>query len=122
MRNPRQILVSAALIAWGMFAASETTAQTRIAPPVAPVRVVTDEYFGRKVSDPYRYMENLKDPEVAKWFKEQDHYTRLILSRISGPRGFTREDPGTRRIWPSTGIRRAALSEWKVLLSKEASG
>lgn len=84
MRNPRRIHVSAALIAWGMFAATETTAQTRSAPPVAPVRVVTDEYFGRKISDPYRYLENLKDPQVAKWFKEQDDYTRLILSRIPG--------------------------------------
>jgi len=84
MGNPRRILVSAATIAWGMFAASETMAQTQIAPPVAPVHVVTDEYFGRKVSDPYRYMENLKDLEVVKWFKEQDDYTRLILSRIPG--------------------------------------
>jgi hypothetical protein len=39
------------------------------APPVAAVRVVTDEYFGVKVADPYRYMEDLANPEVAAWFK-----------------------------------------------------
>lgn len=53
-------------------------------PPVAPVRPVTDDYFGTKVVDPYRYMENLKDPEVQAWFKAQDDYTRSALARIAG--------------------------------------
>jgi prolyl oligopeptidase len=53
-------------------------------PPVAPVRPVTDEYFGTKLTDPYRYMENLKDPEVARWFKDQDDYARSVLGRIPG--------------------------------------
>src|SRR3974390_284701 len=60
---------------------------TRSAPPVAPVRPVTDEYFGQKVVDPYRYMENLKDPEVEKWFKEQDDYARGTLASIPGRAG-----------------------------------
>jgi prolyl oligopeptidase len=54
------------------------------APPVAPVRPVTDEYFGVKVVDPYRYMENMKDPEVEAWFKAQNDYTRAVLARIPG--------------------------------------
>jgi len=53
-------------------------------PPVAPVRPVTDEYFGTKVVDPYRYMENLQDPDVQAWFKAQDDYTRAVLMRIPG--------------------------------------
>ncbi len=53
-------------------------------PPVAPVRIVTDEYFGVKVSDPYRYMEDLSNPEVIAWFKGQNDYTRAVLARISG--------------------------------------
>jgi prolyl oligopeptidase len=52
--------------------------------PVAPVRPVTDEYFRIKVVDPYRYLENLKDPEVESWFKRQNEYTRGMLARISG--------------------------------------
>ena len=55
-------------------------------PPVAPVRPVTDEYFGIKVVDPYRYMENLKDPEVQAWFKAEDDYTRAVLATIPGRR------------------------------------
>lgn len=54
------------------------------APPVAPVRPVTDEYFGVKVVDPYRYMENMKDPEVAAWFRAENDYTRAVLARIPG--------------------------------------
>jgi prolyl oligopeptidase len=77
-------LISATVVALGMFAASETVAQGSQAPPVAPVRVVNEDYFGTKISDPYRYMENLKDPEVVKWFSDQDAYTRLVLSRIPG--------------------------------------
>jgi prolyl oligopeptidase len=49
---------------------------------VAPVRPVVDDYYGTKVVDPYRYMENLKDPEVQTWFKGQDDFTRAALSRI----------------------------------------
>jgi prolyl oligopeptidase len=58
------------------------------APPVAAVRVVTDEYFGVKVADPYRYMEDLSKPEVAAWFKAENDYTRTILSGISGRSAF----------------------------------
>ncbi|MCE0523794.1 MAG: prolyl oligopeptidase family serine peptidase [Methylacidiphilales bacterium] len=52
--------------------------------PVAPVRPVTDTYFGTQVVDPYRWMENLKSPEVQKWMKEQNDYTREYLSRLPG--------------------------------------
>src|SRR5690349_14722268 len=53
-------------------------------PPAAPVRMVTDEYFGTKVEDPYRYMENLKDPEVSEWFKKENDYARAALASIPG--------------------------------------
>jgi len=58
----------------------------RAAPPAppspAPVRDVTETHFGVAVHDPYRYMENLKDPEVAAWIKSQAHYTRELLDRV----------------------------------------
>ncbi|HET7096070.1 MAG TPA: prolyl oligopeptidase family serine peptidase [Casimicrobiaceae bacterium] len=53
-------------------------------PPVAPVRDVVDTYFGVSVHDSYRYMEDLKNPEVAKWIKGQADYTRKTLDRIPG--------------------------------------
>lgn len=52
--------------------------------PVAKVENVTDEYFGVKVDDPYRYMENLDDPYVQKWIKGQAEYAAEVLSKIPG--------------------------------------
>jgi prolyl oligopeptidase len=53
-------------------------------PPVAPVRPITDDYYGTKVVDPYRYMENLNDPELQAWMKAQNDCTRTVLARIPG--------------------------------------
>ena len=53
-------------------------------PPVAPVRAVVEDYFGTKISDPYRYMENLSDHEVQAWIKGQAAYSERALSRIAG--------------------------------------
>jgi prolyl oligopeptidase len=53
-------------------------------PPVAPLRPVTDTYFGIQVVDNYRYMENLDDPEVQAWMKAQADYTRATLDRLPG--------------------------------------
>ena len=72
-----------ALTATSLFA-PPLTAQPAPAPPVAPVRPVTDTYFGVPVTDPYRYMENLSDPDVAAWFKGQDTYTRGVLAKVPG--------------------------------------
>jgi len=52
--------------------------------PTAPVRPVTDDYFGTKVGDNYRYMENLEDPEVQAWMKAQARYTATILDSLPG--------------------------------------
>ena len=61
---------------------AEPSAKAR--PPVAPVRTVTDDYYGTKVADPYRYMEDLKDPQVQSWMKAESDYTRSALDRIPG--------------------------------------
>jgi prolyl oligopeptidase len=60
---------------WGGLAAAQN-------PPVAPVRNVTDTYFGTTVNDPYRYMENLSDPGVMAWMKAQNNYTHTLLEGI----------------------------------------
>jgi len=53
-------------------------------PPTAPVRPVTDRYFGTDVVDDYRYMENLKDPEVQAWMKAEADHTREVLDALPG--------------------------------------
>ncbi|MBU6436703.1 MAG: S9 family peptidase [Betaproteobacteria bacterium] len=52
--------------------------------PVAPVKNVQDTFFGTKVDDPYRYFENIKDPEVAAWMKAQSDYAHAMLHAIPG--------------------------------------
>ena len=52
--------------------------------PVAPLRPVTETYFGTPVVDNYRCMEKLDDPEVQNWMKAQAAYTRRILDGLPG--------------------------------------
>ena len=68
----------------GLVSAQSGTPDSPAVPPTAAVRPVVDEYFGTKVVDPYRYMENLHDPEVQAWFKAEDDHARSVLARIPG--------------------------------------
>jgi len=77
-------LLTVLLIVPMFYARSRKPAGAIPAPPVAPVRPVTEEYFGVKVIDPYRYMEDLQNPEVMAWFKGQNDYTRAVLGSIPG--------------------------------------
>ena len=45
---------------------------------------VTDTYFGKTVTDNYRWLENMNDPEVQQWFKAQHDFTDSILDLIPG--------------------------------------
>ena len=44
---------------------------------------MTDEYFGTKITDPYRWMESM-DAETVEWMKAQGRYTRSVLDSIPG--------------------------------------
>ena len=61
-----------------------TAAHAADGPPVAPVRPVTETYFGTPVVDPYRYLEDLKDPAVQAYMKAQAAYTQDVLAKIPG--------------------------------------
>jgi len=43
-----------------------------------------DIHFGVAYPDPYRWMEDMKNPETEQWFKDQANYTNSIMSNISG--------------------------------------
>jgi prolyl oligopeptidase len=51
-------------------------------PPVAPVRPVVDDYFGTRVTDPYRWMEDRHSAEFLDWAKKENDYTRTVLASI----------------------------------------
>jgi len=41
-------------------------------------------YFGTRIADPYRWMENIESPEVAQWVKEQNAITMPFLDALPG--------------------------------------
>src|SRR5258706_2760607 len=56
-------------------------------PPVARVDVVHDTYFGESLSDPYRWMENDKDPEWLPFLKGQNDHSRAVLDALPARAG-----------------------------------
>lgn len=53
-------------------------------PPPMPVQNVQDVHWGVTVDDPYRFLEQVKDPAVMSWMKGQADATDSILKRIPG--------------------------------------
>ncbi|WP_297978333.1 prolyl oligopeptidase family serine peptidase [uncultured Capnocytophaga sp.] len=50
--------------------------------PPTKEEVVEDDYFGTKVADPYRWLEDDKSAETAQWVKEQSQFTSDYLKTI----------------------------------------
>jgi prolyl oligopeptidase len=55
---------------------------TWVRPPVARVEPVTDSYFGERVIDPYRWMENDKDPAWLAYLRGQNEHARAVLGAL----------------------------------------
>lgn len=52
--------------------------------PVAAVRNVPETFFGTTVDDPYRWLEDLKNPEVQAWMKAHSEHAFSTLKQIAG--------------------------------------
>ena len=52
-------------------------------PPVAPIRPVTETYYGEKITDRYRWMES-EDAEWRAYVRAQGAYTKAVLAKIPG--------------------------------------
>lgn len=72
--------------------ATDVLAQSLPLPKTAKVEQV-DEYFGTKVPDPYRWLENdvREDEQVASWVKAQNEVTDAYLKAISAREPILRE-------------------------------
>jgi len=71
---------------WGAFfvLALPLALLAQSAPAPAPVRDQVDTWHGVQVHDPYRYMENLADPQVKSWIGAQGSWSRSVLDRVEG--------------------------------------
>jgi len=45
---------------------------------------VVDNYFGKTITDNYRWLEDLNDPTVNVWFKAQADFSNKLIDNISG--------------------------------------
>ena len=52
--------------------------------PATPVKAVIDDYNGVKITDNYRWLEDMKNPEVTGWFKKQADFSKNFIEKISG--------------------------------------
>jgi len=55
-----------------------------LAPPQARVIEVINDYHGRRVNDPYRWLEDAGAAETQRFVEEQNAYTRSVLEGVSG--------------------------------------
>src|ERR1700735_248251 len=58
-----------------------TSAETTLAYPIARKADQTDDYFGTKVSDPYRWMEDVDSPELKTWIDAENDLPHKYLAR-----------------------------------------
>lgn len=49
---------------------------------LAPSESVTEDYFGIKIVDQYRNLENLEDPKTITWMKSQSDFASSVLNTI----------------------------------------
>src|SRR5580704_812842 len=75
------MFIAAAVLVTGTAVATLTTAS---APPATERRDVTETFYGQKVTDRYRWLEDWHDAPVQHWLKAQNDYTRGTLARIPG--------------------------------------
>lgn len=50
--------------------------------PSTPRKQVTNEYYGTKVTEDYRWLEDFNDPAVRKWSDQQNLHARTFLANL----------------------------------------
>jgi len=70
------------VLGFGLLMGMAASAQWQY--PATKTVDAADAYFGRTYKDPYRWLENLQDPEVKAWFKAQADLTDRLIAKISG--------------------------------------
>ncbi len=62
-----------------------TSSQFKFPPfPETKKTPTIDDYFDIKITDNYRWLENIDGPDVQNWFKTQGDYSKNILDKIPG--------------------------------------
>jgi prolyl oligopeptidase len=68
-----------------------TSAMAQWKYPPAPTSNASDIWHDKRYQDPYRPLEDLKDPKVAAWFKAEAQLTDRAIAKIPGRDALVRE-------------------------------
>jgi prolyl oligopeptidase len=88
------------VLGFGLLMGMAASAQWRY--PATKTVDAADTYFGHTYRDPYRWLENLQDPEVAAWFKAQAHLTDRLLAKIPARDELVKEWTALDKLNPAT--------------------
>jgi prolyl oligopeptidase len=77
----RQLLLGTAALA---VSGADAFAAAAEGPPVARQTPVTEEFFGARLTDPYRWMETTTDPDWKPFLLGQNAHARKVLAAIPG--------------------------------------
>ncbi len=70
------------MMAAGCRQAPGSGADAALTYPATKKGDVVEDYFGTKVADPYRWMEDLDSKEVADWVAAQNQITNALLDKL----------------------------------------
>jgi prolyl oligopeptidase len=77
-------IAAAALLTTDLTMAGAADKAARLTYPKAHTSEQVDDYFGTKVHDPYRWMEDVDSPAVKSWVDEENTLTQGWLSQVPG--------------------------------------
>jgi prolyl oligopeptidase len=80
----RRLSVHGAAMSRFAFLALSLTSALAHATPETPQQPVQDRYHGVTVTDPYRWMEDMKSPAFQQWMKAQADFTAAGLKQLPG--------------------------------------
>jgi prolyl oligopeptidase len=87
IRNVHLVLFAVFLLCTASVAQRDAGSTSSVAsqkPRPAKTEKIVNDYFGMKISDPYRWMEETSEVGVTEFLKSQNDYTRSLLDSLAG--------------------------------------
>src|SRR5919206_3670964 len=78
----RSAIAAGALTLLAPAAHAQVQQGQRLSYPEAKKVEQIDDFWGTKVTDPYRWMEDLNSPALAEWVKQENAVTEQYLSQL----------------------------------------